>query len=205
MESEKLNHLEAKEESSPEEMYLKHLSLNWDDLRGKRVLEVGASYAAIAAEGKKRGVDIISLDQDQEYDQHEGGIKEKSLYVQGQVEALPIKEETMDVIFSMCGPMSPWYGTQEEIRQRFAESWRALKNGGKLFIWPAWIEVDQPDNEEKKGRLIKEKTEILLVQVGDLFDVEVMETKIGDRPFFGGDFTFVLTKKNQLVGSDVSE
>ena len=44
--------------------YLGNLGLDWDALRGGRVLDIGACTAGFAKEAKKHGVEVVSMDRD---------------------------------------------------------------------------------------------------------------------------------------------
>lgn len=44
--------------------YLGNLGLNWDALRGSRVLDIGACTAGFAKEAKRHGIEVFSMDRD---------------------------------------------------------------------------------------------------------------------------------------------
>lgn len=187
----------SEQQLSVSEKLLQHIGLNWEDLRGKQVLEVGASYAYLAAEGKDRGVDnIISLDLYGEYS------RKTQKYIQGEVEHLPLKVESVDIIISSCGPLLPWYGTQEEASARLKESWKVLKNDGRVFIWPAWIEKNIRRSEREVGEFIKKRKLALERIVGDLYEVKILHVQVELVPYFGGDYSIQLIKKLQAMGQN---
>src|SRR5690348_119091 len=75
--------------------YLGDLGLSWEDLAGKRILDVGAGSAGFAKAAKGRGIEVVSLDQDPKY-----RVFTDVPYVQGQGRgnSLPFMDETFDLV-----------------------------------------------------------------------------------------------------------
>ncbi len=191
-ESEKFNDREQYHGLSESENLLFHFGLSWKDLRGRKVLEVGASYAALAAEGKRKGLgDIVSLDF-HPYEEAE----ERGNYIRGAVEHLPFQQEYFDIVISSRGPLSPWGRSNEELKVPLQESWKVLKPGGRVFIWPAWIEKHAARDKETVAAFIDEKKKFLEKLVGEIFDVKILYIPAKREPYFGGDYSIELVKKS---------
>lgn len=104
------------------------LDLTFDDLQGKRVLDVGADEGQVSAEAARHGVDVVSIDKNI----WEEGIKDRSLHVIGDALALPFADESFDYVLSHAAPPLTWSPTKESIVSVLAEYWRVTKPGGEI-------------------------------------------------------------------------
>ena len=88
--------------------YLNDVGLNWDKLKNKKILEIGARYADLADVAKTKGIDIISIERNPEAlpNDHWGGqeISDDLQYVKGDIYHLPFKKESFDIIISRAAP-----------------------------------------------------------------------------------------------------
>ncbi len=168
--------------------HFEDLDLNIEQLKGKKILDIGSGLNQFANELRDESLNITSLDpfyalseeeqkqlyRDRNYedgdrqlgwqiDQLRRGNRASDL-VAGRSEALPFQDETFDLIISHYG--SPFYAEDAtKIRLFFQEIKRVLKNGGEIRIYPSWIRVS---NSEKNTALRKS-----LVDLGaDGFQVE---------------------------------
>jgi len=121
---------------------LERLGLTWEDLKGKKVLDVGAGDAKIGQVGKKYAVDVVSIDRNPER-WKEGGekIPEGIDYVKASIEQLPFAEKTFDVIISHAAPptISP---TKELVKSAIADAKRVLKQGGEFRFGPVALNAN---------------------------------------------------------------
>ncbi len=115
--------------------YLNALSLSPDELKGKKILDVGSAEGEFAAECKGRGIDaeIISLDPHNLTRNKDGESHDK---IKGIAEALPLKSDTFDLVISAFAiPISLF--EPAEIRIAIKEMLRVVNHGGELRFAPA--------------------------------------------------------------------
>lgn len=139
--------------------YLANLGLEWGELQGKRVLDIGASSAEFESAARKRGVDVTSVDKElsDEYppptDSH---------FIVANATALPFKDETFDYAvahMSITNYLEKGYGDEEAenwryIEDAFREACRVLKPNGQFrFMMPP----DWKDDEQKEQRAEDER------------------------------------------------
>lgn len=115
---------------------LEDLGLSWENLEGKKVLDVGAGLAEVAEEGKKRGVDIVSLEKYPERAKEEGEIPKDISYIQAEAEALPFKDEIFDLVISHGAPPTISQ-TKGEVINITKEVERILKEDGEFRFGPS--------------------------------------------------------------------
>lgn len=119
--------------------YLRGLNLSPEELRDKKILDVGSGSGRFAEEAKKAGIEnVYSFDPSLA----SGAVREKSgergvtsKAVAGQAEEMPFADESFDLVvnnFSL--PM--WSESPQAMRQAFAEELRVLRPGGELRLAP---------------------------------------------------------------------
>ena len=127
---------------------LNDLGLNWDSLREKMTLDIGAGPAIIAEVAKKKGVEVISLDKSPEMWAEQEGIKLPNVpYVKADAEKLPFHDGTFDFVISHAGPLSN-VSTKEDVIQVLKEAERVLKNGGEIHFGPGNLNANIFGSEE---------------------------------------------------------
>jgi ubiquinone/menaquinone biosynthesis C-methylase UbiE len=113
------------------EKILNDLGLNWESMRNKRILDIGAGPADVAAVAKGKGIDIISLDKNpEEWAEEEIKIPDVP-YVKSDAEKMPFPDETFDLIISIGGPMVI-LPDKEKVKNMIKEAERVLKKGGEM-------------------------------------------------------------------------
>jgi SAM-dependent methyltransferase len=80
--------------------YLQDLGLTWDFLKDKSILDIGAGSGGFAHAAKRRGVEIIPLDEDPQWWKTRGMFYKHVPYVQGTAFHLPFLDESFDLIIS---------------------------------------------------------------------------------------------------------
>lgn len=123
------------------ESYLESLNLSLDDLRDKKILDVGSGAGRFSAEAKAEGVEnIISLDPELGLQELKERAKElgATKLVGAKAEAMPFKDESFDLILNNFSlPM--WSESPEALDQAFREELRALRPGGEIRIAPVMV------------------------------------------------------------------
>lgn len=152
IEQKALHQLNNKELSRDLMLYLAYFNLKLDDLRGKRILDIGAGAAHFAKDAKYNGVDVTALDpiymlnagrekfhKEKFWRRFKRFItKEKKILpaaVAAVGEELPFKDGEFDAITSVY---AAYYYTENgnSLRKNMEESLRVLKPGGQLLIYP---------------------------------------------------------------------
>ena len=154
--------------------YFSDLGLEWKNLEGKKILEIGAGLATFAKEAQRRGIEVVSLEKEPELWTSEGPPPQDVQYVKGDAEKLPFADESFDMIISIAAP--PIISkTKEEIRAVIGEARRVLKSGGEFRFGPAGLiggifdatELFTPEEkvklsqEERRARANQESLEFL--------------------------------------------
>lgn len=123
------------EVSSPLEFYLEHLTLTVEEMKGKRILDIGsglnrefARQVSIAG-----GPEIINLEPRAGYEQVPKDLRLP--LVAGFAHALPFLDKSFDLIVSSLS-MPMWLTSKKEIQQAFREVQRVLKPGGEGRFCP---------------------------------------------------------------------
>ena len=120
---------------------LQDLGLDWQDLKDKLTLDIGAGRALIAEAAKKKGVDVISFDINPEMWIEKGVKLPDASYVKGSAEQLPFPDEKFDLIISHAGPFTNTY-SKEGFIQMLSEAKRVLKEGGEIRFGPGNLNAD---------------------------------------------------------------
>lgn len=115
------------------ELYLGNLNLEWDDLRGKKVLDIGAMSAKFENAARRRGVDVVSIDNYPELGGDYIPPKDSS-FVIAQARALPFNNEVFDYVLAHMSVMQ--YETNQffpiEVESVLREACRVLRTGGEF-------------------------------------------------------------------------
>lgn len=133
------------------EYVLAFLGLTWDDLRGKRVLDIGAGRAELARVGKRHGVEIVSLD----IRSPGANIHASVPYQLGDALRMEFPAGSFDIALCHAGPLTMAAGTAWQ-RPFINESLRVLKTGGELRFAPYFNQT------KKRGSRTADKQERLL-------------------------------------------
>lgn len=131
--------LESTDRNFPK--YLEYLNLRIEDLRDKKILDVGAGAGRFAAEAKEFGVeDVVSLDPGLKSERTREKAKKigAGAVLAGRADTLPFQDESFDLILNNFSvPM--WSESPEEMEKTFREEVRALRPGGEIRIAPVMI------------------------------------------------------------------
>ncbi len=120
--------------------YLGKFDLSEDELRGKKVLDIGSSVQAkFASEARDKGIEVISLNP--EFASERIGMKmsmrEKGLAgVAALAQELPFPDNTFDREVSLHGVPGYLPEFVSEYRLAFQEMIRTLKPGGEAKLFP---------------------------------------------------------------------
>ncbi len=122
-----------------ERIYLRVLGLQWNDLRGKTVLTIGAGDEAFASAAKTRGIQVVSVDT------FAGGMRNTP-------------DDSFDLIVSRTAVQS-MADLQNDFGRLLNETKRVLKSGGEFRIGPGVLEPEFQTHEEyaNRFRLIEDK------------------------------------------------
>lgn len=129
------------------ETYLMDLGLDWDKLKDKKVLDLGAGLGKFAEAAKKRGVDVVSLDAHPEWHSNKGSLPNDIPFVVGDGQQLPFKDEVFDVIVARAA-VDSMIEVKEDLEAVLSEAKRVLKTGGEFRFGPGGIGV-RPVREEE--------------------------------------------------------
>jgi ubiquinone/menaquinone biosynthesis C-methylase UbiE len=116
--------------------YLESFNLDWEFLKGKRVLDVGGNDGAFAAAAKEHGIDVVTVEQSPHLFFTEG-ISDQADYVGGDVYNLPFKGETFDFVGARY--LAPFNTRRkpDSIQNYIKEIMRVVKEGGEFRVVPA--------------------------------------------------------------------
>ena len=133
---------EAEEKSSITERgleeYESSLKINRDNLKGKKVLDIGSGTMRFAKEALEEGIQVYALDPYLKSEENinqsfmEKGGRKYATAARGQ--QLPYTNQQFDYIFSLYGLM--WVPNQEDLELSVKEACRVLKPGGEIRIYP---------------------------------------------------------------------
>lgn len=114
------------------EFILGRLGLKWEDLQGKKILDIGAGPAEIAQVAAKKGIKVFSLD----INRPEDSVGDTE-YIIADVHHLPLVRESFDLVMAHAAPPALISGGKEEAKKVFYEVARVLKSGGEFRWGPA--------------------------------------------------------------------
>lgn len=150
------------------EKYLSTFHYKIDELKGKKILDVGSGAAVFATEANKNGLSVVSMDaaynheiglnwlEKTESSNKTFGEKAKEVITRrklhpsnpvcAEAENLPFGNESFDVIFNLCAAYH-YCTSAEDLRKIFSEQLRVLKSDGEISIYPL-IEFQRYMNED---------------------------------------------------------
>lgn len=182
---------------------LRRLGVNWSDLKGRDVLEIGAGAGEIGRAAKKRGINYTSLEQDPEHWKDSENFSEEMEYVVASAENIPFDDNHFDLILSHAAP-PVISSTKAEASATIKEAVRVLKPGGVFRFGPVYLnaaifeeselftteelESDGLSDSEKKDRIREQALEYLKTIHSSVREVRT-EDKRGKEMF-----VYVLTK-----------
>ncbi len=119
------------------DIYLGNLGLEWTQLEGKKVLDIGAMNAAFENAARRRGVDVISIDNN--FIEDEYAPPQDSTYAVANATKLPFGDETFDYAIAHTSVMNyieKEYDLDNEyiryVEDALREASRILKTGGQF-------------------------------------------------------------------------
>ena len=131
---------------------LGRLGFSWEELKGKRILDIGAGSAEFGATARTRGIEVISLDR-KVLDDEGVAPYQKEGYVQGSGDRLPFADGSFDIVVSHASV--PLHADDREHVRRFIEEIRRiLKKGGECRFGPVGVGgalFPMGDPEERAG------------------------------------------------------
>jgi len=162
---------------------LKNLGFeNFDELRNKKILDIGSLDAIFALYTKSQGIEIVCTDIN-ETCQKEGGRKGLN-YVLANAKNLPFEDNDFDLILSHASAPNI-LTTKEDVIAVLKEIKRVLKPGGEFRFGPIYLNANIFSNEElftaKEEKIFNLKQRIERVRqhsIGFLksFDKNIFET-----------------------------
>lgn len=169
-----------------EEIFLHDLGLSWENLRGKKILDIGTGSAEFAKVAKDKGIEVVSL----EKYPHKWGQIYKQNYLQAEAENLPFKKGSFDLVLSHAAPPlvfsepisreeaekalleaggSPDTNKEQKIeelkakiRQVIVEAKRVLREGGEFRFGPGGLTSEMLGLSEKEKSLPPEQQAALI-------------------------------------------
>ena len=141
------------------ETILSNLSLTWDDLKDKKVLDMASGPSALAHAASMLGIHtkIFSVDIDRQKEWVGLPQEVKSKIVQGDAEKLPFADESFDIVLDHGG--MGILGIQEAARTlRLGGQFRMYPIGGRVLeYWNIsyYLTVKKGQDPESVGRLIE--------------------------------------------------
>lgn len=174
------------------ELILWQLGLNWEYLKGKTILNIGAGDAQLEQAAKKRNIMIIPLDP-YSRDVYQGTPPQGVNYIQGSALKLPFKDQRFDLILSHAAPPTTFITSTKEVQDTLMEMERVLKDGGEArfgplgTVYPAFDEKEIFTDEERQtftgpqfNRRMEEKTYELL----QYLNPNIVEHRNGDNGYY---------------------
>ncbi len=138
---------EEKEKEEYLENYLEAVGLDWEDLEGKQVLDIGAGLGEFGEKAKEKDVNVTSLEAKPELWEEEGEPSKETPYVQGDASRLPFQDNSFDVVISRAAP--PVISqSKEEVKEVVQEAERVLSEGGEFHFGPAGLDAEIFSEEE---------------------------------------------------------
>ncbi len=176
-------------------LYLAYFDLKVDDLKDKKILDVGAGSAYFAKDAKNYGVNVTALDPmyllergRQKFFQEKvwqrikrfltGKEKDLPAAVAAIGEELPFKDGSFDLITSVY---SAYHHTENKVslKKNILEAVRVLKPGGQLLVYP----VSSPGSKDiltnENDDVQQEFSDYFWTTVKQLEEKNVVESEIG--------------------------
>ena len=131
--------------------YLEDFGIDWRQIEGKKILDLGSADASFGNEARKRGIFVVSLDINPEFHRKARHLQTTTLrnipYIKGDMVHLPFQDHTFDLAMahSIGGierlELGVLIETNEiesnyDICQNITETLRVLKKGGEYWIGP---------------------------------------------------------------------
>lgn len=167
-------------------LYLSNLGLEWSDLQGKKIVDIGALNAAFENAGRRRGIDITSLDM--EVAEGEYMPPTDSRFVVANATKLPFRDEAFDYAvahMSVTNYLEKGYKEEDYlsyIEDVLREVFRVLRPEGQFRFMDTATDDDD---------LRKDETDVIPDRTSDEYSrwrierehqmLENMATRIGYR------------------------
>lgn len=136
------------------ELYIKNLGLAWSELKGKKVLDIGAMNAAFENAARRREVDVISIDKD--FIEGDWAPPRDSTYAVANATKLPFSDNTFDYAIAHTSAMhyieenyDSETGYVQYLEDVLREVCRVLKEGGQYRFTPTGLEEELRDHVEE--------------------------------------------------------
>ena len=130
----KRDRIQRRREEEGSEFILGNLDLTWKDLGGKSVLDIGAADARLGRAAKRRGMDVVSIDNHEKHlrEHWRSHLPKNLLYIQADAKQLPFPDATFDLVISHASVPLILVQNREEIHTIISESHRVLKPNGEF-------------------------------------------------------------------------
>jgi SAM-dependent methyltransferase len=150
--------------------YVYRLGLPLEELKGKRVLDIGASESAAKFGRGAREHEIDAVELKTSIDS-----KSNEKEVVGLGQNLPFKDESFDAVVALWSVPAYLPEFRSEWQQMFQESLRVLKPGGKAYYYPVHWGARTEDLETilKGLKGLKERTLTSNIETDELFGQHV--------------------------------
>ena len=116
------------------ERFLKNIGLASQELRHKRILDLGCGHSVYCVIMAEMGAEVIGFDISSGFTateaRLEGGLKDKINFIQGDVFHFPLKEEIVDCVWS-----SGVLHHTPDTKKAFHNVCRVVKRGGRFYLW----------------------------------------------------------------------
>ena len=174
--------------------YFEDLDLDWDQLRGRVVLDIGAGLADFAVIAKRHGIQVTSVEKSPE-NYMQGQPPNDVPYVVGDARQMPFETQSFDVVLSHAGPITN-VESITDFSAMLSEADRVLKPGGEFRFGPVWVHPsvfgwakilskDEEDHlsEQERAILINERVFVFLKQTDSRFERWVSRQSSRTEPF----------------------
>lgn len=157
--------------------YVDELGLDWKELKGKKILDIGAGSGGFAKVAKTRGIDVVSVDKDpHDYLLRYAGkrpVEKKIPYIQADAYSMPFVDNSFDIVVSRAS-VHWMVCTKSELASLIREVTRVLKPGGEFRFT-----VGPMENLENFGKQLFSEEELQgegskADQVADVIDKLLM-------------------------------
>lgn len=134
--------------------YLNELGLNWEDLKGKKILDLGSGLAWFAQAAKSKDVDVVSMDGHPEWWPEFNGPPRDVPFLVGDARQMPFGDETFDMIVSRAFVQAVAAKTNDLVSV-INEAKRVLKPGGEFRFGPGGMGVLTREYSNLENKLRK--------------------------------------------------